>query len=275
MKPPRFDYVRAESAEEAVAVLSEEGGEAAILAGGQSLMPMLAMRLARPQVLVDIMHVAPWHAITIEEGAIRIGAAVRQVQLETFPEIEKRQPLLAAALRFVAHPQIRNRGTVCGSIAHADPSAELPLAILALEGAVRLRSRRGVREVAAAEFFTGAMTSEREEDELIESVLVPAARPGAGYAFREVARRHGDFAIAALAAIVDAGSARLAVGGVADRPVARAMPQPGASELDEALDAFAFDLDARDDLHATARYRRELVRRLGRIALEEAARCRA
>jgi 2-furoyl-CoA dehydrogenase FAD binding subunit len=274
MKPPRFDYVSAASAEEAVEGLAEAGGEASVLAGGQSLLPMLNMRLARPRVLVDIMHVAPWREIALEGGWIRIGAAVRQVELETFPDLARRQPLLASALPFLAHPQIRNRGTVCGSIAHADPSAELPLAMVALEGVVRLRSRRGVREVAAAPFFTGAMTTEREEDELIESVSVPAARPGTGYAFREVARRQGDFAIVACAAIVDGERARLGVGGVAERPMARDLPPPGSRELDAALDAFAWDLEARDDLHATARYRRGLVRRLGRITLEEAARCR-
>jgi 2-furoyl-CoA dehydrogenase FAD binding subunit len=274
MKPPRFDYLAAKSAEEALETLAEEGGEASILAGGQSLLPMLNMRLARPQVLVDIMGIAPWHKITLVGEGIRIGAAVRQVELEGFPELARRQPLLAAALPWVGHPQIRSRGTVCGSIAHADPSAELPLVLVALEGTVHLRSLRGPREVAAADFFKGTMATVREDDELVESVSVPAAREGCGYAFREVARRHGDFAIVACAAVVDARRARLAVGGVADRPVARILPPPGSAELDGALDGFAWGLDAREDLHASARYRRELVRRLGRITLEEAERWR-
>jgi 2-furoyl-CoA dehydrogenase FAD binding subunit len=148
------------------------------------------------------------------------------------------------------------------------------LALVALEGIVHLRSRRGAREVAATDFFIGTMTTARGEEELIDAVSVPLAREGCGYAFREVARRSGDFAVVACAAVVEGRSARLAVGGVADRPVARILPPPGEAELDEALDAFAWNLEAREDLHATARYRRELVRRLGRITIEEAGRWR-
>jgi len=164
---------------------------------------------------------------------------------------------------------------VCGSVAHADPSAELPLVLVALGGTIHLRSKRRARSLPAEDFFTGMMATARADDELIEAVSLPNARAGAGYAFREVARRHGDFAIVGCAAVVEAKAARLAIGGVADRPVARTLPAPESKELAEALDAFAWDLEARDDLHATARYRRELVRRLGRATLEEAARCRA
>jgi 2-furoyl-CoA dehydrogenase FAD binding subunit len=275
MKPAPFDYVRAQSATEALTVLADEGGNARVLAGGQSLMPMLNMRLARPGVLVDIMSVAEWQRIDDDGTTLRIGAAVRQVDLERQRDLQRRQPLLAAALPWVGHAQTRSRGTVCGSIAHADPSAELPLVLVATGGTVHLRSRRRKRQLAAEEFFTGLMTTAREDDELIEAVSLPSARPGAGYAFREVARRHGDFAIVACAAIVDGKGARLAVGGVADRPVGRDLPAVNAPDLNDALDQFAWELDARDDLHATARYRRELVRRIGREVIEEAARCRA
>ena len=275
MKPARFDYVAAASREEALETLHQEGAAARVLAGGQSLLPMLNMRLARPGVLVDIMGVAEWREIKEEGGRLCIGAAVRQWQVEALPRLALLQPLLAAALPWVGHPQTRSRGTVCGSIAHADPSAELPLVLVALGGSVHLRSRRASRTVPAGEFFTGMMATARDDDELIEAVSLPKVRPGTGYAFREVARRHGDFAIIGCAAVVSSEGARLAVGGVADRPVVRALPQPQAKELDEALDAFAWDMEARDDLHSTARYRRELVRRLGRATLEEAARCRA
>ena len=206
---------------------------------------------------------------------LRVGAAVRQHTLERQVDLAARQPLLAAALPWIGHAQTRSRGTVCGSVAHADPSAELPLVLLALGGDVELRSRQKSRRVPAEQFFTGMMTTDRRDDELIEAVRFPAARAGTGYAFREIGRRHGDFAIVACAAVVDARTARLAIGGVADRPTARELPLPGDPALDEALDAFAWDLDARDDLHATAVYRRQLVRRLGRRTLEEAARCRA
>jgi 2-furoyl-CoA dehydrogenase FAD binding subunit len=160
-------------------------------------------------------------------------------------------------------------------VAHADPSAELPLVLIALGAEVEARSKQQQRRIPAETFFTGMMTTDLRDDELIEAVRFPAARAGTGYAFREIARRHGDFAIVACAAMVDAVSARLAVGGVADRPVARELPLPGDPALDDALDAFAWDLDARDDLHATAAYRRQLVRRIGRQTLEKAARCRA
>lgn len=275
MKPAPFDYVRAETLEEALDVLRREGPEARILAGGQTLVPMLSMRLAKPRVVVDIMRLPALSRIDSAGGMIRVGAAVRQRELERQANLAAQQPLLAAALPWVGHAQTRSRGTVCGSVAHADPSAELPLVLVALGGEINLRSRRRSRRVAAEAFFAGMMSTDRKDDELIEAVRFPVARPGTGYAFREIGRRHGDFAIVACAAVVDAASARLAIGGVADRPVARKLPLPGDAALDDALDAFAWDLDARDDLHATAIYRRQLVRKLGRQTLEEAARCRA
>ena len=275
MKPAAFDYVRAETLDEALGVLAREGAEARVLAGGQSLLPMLNMRLARPGVVVDVMRVAGLNRIEDDGDAILVGAAARQADLEARPDLRHRQPLLAAALPWVGHAQTRSRGTVCGSVAHADPSAELPLVLVALGGEIRLRSARRSRRVPAEDFFTGMMATARRDDELIEAVRFPAARPGAGYAFREVGRRHGDFAIVACAAVVNGHGARLAVGGVADRPMARSLPLSDDAALDDALDAFAWDLEARDDLHASARYRRELVRRLGRQTIEEAARCRA
>jgi len=275
VKPAQFDYVRAESLGEALDVLGQEGPDACVLAGGQSLVPMLNMRAARPRVVIDIMRLAELNCIENTGDTIRIGAAVRQHTLERQVDLTARQPLLAAALPWIGHAQTRSRGTVCGSVAHADPSAELPLVLIALGGDIEIKSRQTSRRVAAEKFFTGMMTTDRRDDELIEAVRFPAARAGAGYAFREIGRRHGDFAIVACAAMVDARTARLAIGGVADRPTARELPLPGDPTLDEALDAFAWDLDARDDLHATAVYRRQLVRRLGRRTLEEAARCRA
>ncbi|MEJ8571465.1 FAD binding domain-containing protein [Microbaculum marinum] len=274
MKPAPFDYVRAGSLEEALEALAGAGADARIVAGGQSLLPMLNMRLARPGVLVDIMRLANLRRIEERGGEIVIGAGVRQAELEAWPRLADTLPLVAAMLPLLGHVQTRSRGTVCGSIAHADPSAELPLALVALGGAVHLRSQRARRRVAAGDFFAGMMATDMADDEMIEAVSFPAARPGTGHAFREVARRHGDFAIVACAAVVDGTVARLAVGGVADRPVVRAMPMPDEAGLDDALNEFAWDLDARDDVHATARYRRDLVRAIGRQVLEEAARCR-
>jgi 2-furoyl-CoA dehydrogenase FAD binding subunit len=236
---------------------------------------MLSMRLARPVQVIDIMHVPGLADIGVQGETIRIGAGVRQAQLLAWPDLAERQPLLAACLPWVGHAQTRSRGTVCGSIAHADPSAELPLALLALRGGIVLSSQKGQRRVPAESFFTGLMTTAREDDELIEAVEIPAKRAGHGYAFTEFARRHGDFAIVACAAVAHADGVRLAVGGVADCPAARDFPALDGDALDDALNAFAADLDARDDQHATADYRRALVRRLGRSTIEEARRCRA
>ena len=275
MKPARFDYVRAGSIAEAHAVLAEEGEDASVMAGGQSLVAMLSMRLARPKVVLDIMRIPELAGISDDGTAIRIGAAVRQAELLAWPQLEKVQPLLAQALPWIGHAQTRSRGTVCGSVAHADPSAEIPLALVALGGDIELSSRRRYRRVAAADFFTGLMSTARAHDELVEAVFVPHRRPGHGYAFREFARRHSDIAIVACAAIAGEQEVRLALGGVGDKPLAfDRLPLYGTA-LDKALDTIATQIEARDDLHASAAYRRELVRRLGRATITEARRCRA
>ena len=275
MKPARFDYCRAATLAEAHAALAAEGEEARVIAGGQSLVPMLSMRMARPSVLVDIMHLPELGKIEADSKVIRVGAAVRQAALLSWPELKHKQPLLAAALPWVGHAQTRSRGTVCGSIAHADPSAELPLVLLALKGTVCLSSQKEERRVPAEQFFTGMMSTTRKDDELIEAIEAPCAMPGQGFAFREFGRRHGDFAIAACAAVADKKGVRLAVGGVGDSVAARDLPDLTGTALDDALDALAWELDARDDLHATATYRRNLVRQLGRAIIEEARACRA
>jgi 2-furoyl-CoA dehydrogenase FAD binding subunit len=269
MKPAPFDYWRAGTIAEVHAALAAEGSEAAVIAGGQSLVPLLSMRMARPKLVVDIMRVAGLSGIVVEDDAIRVGATVRQAELLAWPGLAEHQPLLAQALPWVGHWQTRARGTVCGSIALADPSAELPLCLAALGGSVILSSRFGRRSVAAKDFFTGLMSTARRDDELIEAVSFPCRHAGAGYAFGEFARRHGDFAIVACSAVATKTSVRLAVGGVADRPVICELDDAG-----NALDAFASGLDARDDLHATADYRRALVRKLGAQTIAE-ARCRA
>ena len=275
MKPARFDYIRTGTLAEAHAALAKDGDDARIIAGGQSLVPMLSMRMARPAVLVDIMHLSELAKIVVKGNAIRVGAGVRQAALLAWPERADRQPLLAAALPWVGHAQTRSRGTVCGSVAHADPSAEIPLALLALKGSVELSSQGERRRVPAEEFFTGLLSTARNENELIEAIDIPCRAAGHGYAFREFARRHGDFAIIACAAIARPDGVRLAIGGVADVPTARDFPAIGGDALDDALDEFADELEPRDDLHATADYRRALVRRLGRATVEEARRCRA
>jgi 2-furoyl-CoA dehydrogenase FAD binding subunit len=267
MKPAAFDYVRAEHLDEVLDVLGREGSDARIIAGGQSLMAMLNMRLTKPSTLIDIMRLPELARIESKAGRITIGAGVRQAALLEWPDLGRSLQLVALALPWTGHAQTRSRGTVCGSIAHADPSAELPLVLQALDGEVHLRSAKRRRRVAAKDFFAGMMATNRADEEMIEAVSFPALQ--ARCAFREVARRHGDFAIVACAAVETANGVRLAIGGVADMPAARDFPRLDGNALDDALNEFAYDLDARDDVHATARYRRDLVRMIGRDLVRE------
>jgi 2-furoyl-CoA dehydrogenase FAD binding subunit len=275
MKPPAFAYVRAESEDEILSTLRARGAEARILAGGQSLLPMLNMRLVKPAVLIDIMRVPPLWRIAAAGGQLTISAGARQSAVLLRPSLAQEAPMLAAALPWVGYFQTRARGTVCGSVAHADPSAEIPLCLVALGGQVHLRGPRNSRRVAAEDFFLGTMATKRADDEFVSAVSFPLRRAGTGYAFAELGRQHGDFAIVACAAVVDGSRMRLAVGGVADRPTVRDFPVLDGTALDDALNGLAWDLDAGDDVHATARFRRDLVRALGRKALEEARACRA
>jgi 2-furoyl-CoA dehydrogenase FAD binding subunit len=275
MKPRRFDYVRPDSADEAVAALAEYGDAASVLAGGQSLMAMLNLRLAEPAVLIDIASLKELDYVRVADGKVEVGAAVTQNRLKNWPELAGKLPLLAAALPFVGHFQTRNKGTVCGSVAHADPSSEIPLVLAMLGGEVVLRSHRGVRVLAAADFQRGTLTTAREPDELIVAVRFPV-QPAARVAFREVARRHGDFAIIAVAACVeDHDTVRIGVGGVADRPATRRAAIERAAEAKDIFEALAFELKGYDDLHASARLRRDLLRRIGPVVVEEVLRCAA
>ncbi len=274
MKPAAFDYVRADSAEAACELLARHGEQARILAGGQSLMAVLNMRLAQPEMLIDISRSVSLARIEIRDGYLQVGASATQAELEWREGLARALPLLQLAFPHISHFQIRNRGTVCGSIAHADPSAELPLCLLALKGSVVLRRGTRQRLLPADQFFTGMLSTARAPDELLEAVRFPLARPGQGFGFREFSRRHGDFAVCAVAAIADAQGLRVAVGGVADRPMVREWPLLEGSALDDALNEFAWALDARDDPQISAASRRHLVRRLGRQAVAEALQAR-
>ncbi|BAR60779.1 2-furoyl-CoA dehydrogenase FAD binding subunit [Bradyrhizobium diazoefficiens] len=268
MKPPAFDYLRAESISDVLDGLAQQGGDARVLAGGQSLMAMPNMRLAKPKLLIDIMRLRELRQIERKGDAVVIGAGVRQADLLAWPDLAETLPLVALALPWVGHMQTRSRGTICGSLAHADPSAEMPLTLVALGGEVFLRNAKRRRRVAAKDFFSGMMLTARADDELIESISLPVIK-GSRVAFREVARRHGDFAIVACAAMKTPTGVRLAVGGVADVPTARDWPRLDGTALDDALNAFAYELGAHDDVHATARYRRDLVRMIGRDLIGE------
>jgi 2-furoyl-CoA dehydrogenase FAD binding subunit len=271
MKPRPFDYARPDTADEAVALLAEYGDDARILAGGQSLVPMLNLRLIDPALLIDISRVPELDAIRDRGNIIEIGAAVTQNKLMAWPDLAQKLPLLAAALPFVGHFQTRNKGTVCGSVAHADPSSEIPLALALTGGAVVLRSKRGERVLAAEAFQQDMLTTARAPDELIAAVRFPVIE-GKGTAFDEVARRHGDFAIIAVAAIADErGSAQLGVGGMAGRPMLLSID----GDATGAIAAWADELEGYEDLHASAALRRDLLRNLGPRVVAEAIRCAA
>ncbi len=291
MKPPPFAYVAPRSLEDLLEALAEHGGDAKILAGGQSLLPVLNFRLAQPAVLIDINGVAELDFLRAgDDGGLRIGALVRQRRLERDPHVAHRAPLLAEALPFVAHPQIRNRGTFGGSLAHADPAAELPAVALASEARFRLVRKGGDRWVAAHDFFTGLFATALEPDELLAEIALPAPEPGSGTAFVELARRHGDYAMAGVAARVALDregrcrTAKLVYLSVGDGPVdaRHAAEQLVGRTIDaESISAASeiaatTEIDPVGDIHASADFKRHLVRVLtGRALTTAHARARA
>lgn len=276
MKPRPFDYVRPDTVEEALELLAEYGDAARILAGGQSLIPMLNLRLIDAGVLIDISRLPALAAIADRGDFIEVGAAVTQNTLMNWPQLKQKLPLVAAALPFVGHFQTRNRGTVCGSIAHADPSSELPLSLAVLGGSVVLRSRAGGERAVAAEAFQKDMLSTaRNADELIVAVRFPAVE-GNGVAFNEMARRHGDFAIIAVAAVADKrGAVQLGVGGMTGKPMVRSVAFTSAPMLTEQINTWADELEGYEDLHASAAMRRDIFKKLSPRVIEEAVRCAA
>jgi 2-furoyl-CoA dehydrogenase FAD binding subunit len=274
MKPRPFDYIQPDTVEETLALLAEYGDDARILAGGQSLVPMLNLRIVEAAALIDISRIADLDTIREIGDTVEIGAAVTQNKLLAWPQLAEKLPLVAAALPHVGHFQTRNKGTVCGSIAHADPSSELPLTLAVLGGEIVLKSQRGERVLAAKDFQKDMLTTARAADELIAAVRFPAAKGiERGVAFREVARRHGDFAIIAVAAVVDDKiTVRLGVGGMAGTPLVREIPNGDAAA---AIAAWAEALEGYEDLHASAAMRRDLFRNLAPLAIEDAIRCAA
>lgn len=275
MKPPAFDYLRAESLEEALDAMAEYGDDATIIAGGQSLMAMLNMRLLAPEILVDIHGIGDLGYLDSLDGYLRIGAGVTQGRLASMTALEERLPLVALALEHVGHYQTRARGTVCGSLAHADPSSELPLCLATLGGQVELRGRDSTRTLDADAFQTGMLETAREPEEVIVGVQFPLRRDGEGQAFGEFARRHGDFAVVAAAATAEGDMVRLGFGGIDDRPAVRTWASLDDGQVDDAVDEFLASIDIMEDHHAPATYRARLARMLGAKAVREARACRS
>ena len=282
MKPAPFRYVAPREMDEALALLGSYGGEAKLLAGGQSLVPLMNLRLARPAVVIDVNRVAGLDRWT-RNGSVEVGALVRQRRLETDKELAGCAPLLAEADRHVGHPATRSRGSIIGSLCHADPAAELPVCALALGAELIARSTKGVRAVPAGEFFVGAMTTTLAEDEMVERLRIPLASPMSGFACEEVARRHGDFALVVVACTLELNGqgamtkVSLALGGVAPSPVMAQLStallgqRPGQQLFREVAQHTADLLEPWSDLHATAKYRKRASGALIERALMRAA----
>ena len=278
MKPPPFDWYAPSSLQEAAQLLAEHGEDAKLLAGGQSLIPLLSLRLARPTVLVDLNGVRELAGIDVGATDTTVGAMTRHRAIERSDELARAVPLLAAAAPFIGHVAIRSRGTVGGSLSHADPAAELPAVALALDATFTATSATGQREIAAADFVAGYVTTALAPDEVLTGIRFPNAAPGTGVSVQEMARRHGDFAMVAVAASVtlrDGGceDARLVLINVADRPVrahaAEAALRDGAP-IDEVAALATTDLSPVSDLHASSAYRTSVANVLVRRALTEA-----
>ena len=271
MKPPAFDYIAADSIAMAVEALAQAGDDAKIIAGGQSLVPMLNFRMLRPSILVDINRIAGLDVIAETGEAIRIGALTRHYQLETSALIARHLPVLSCAMTHVAHLAIRNRGTIAGSLAHADPAAELPMMALLLDAELRVASASGERTIAARDFFLGALTVDLAASEIITGIVLPKLPRRTGWGFEEVARRHGDFALAAVAATLTMSGgaieqARIALTGVGPTAlrateaegllIGRTLEPDLASRVIAAVRA---TIKPETDLHASSDYRRHLA----------------
>lgn len=283
MKPPKFDYHRPATLPEALALLERYGEDAKVIAGGQSLMPLLSMRLAQPAVLVDINALDELASLRLANRQLHIGALTRQRLLETDLTVARELPILREVVHHVGHVPIRNRGTVGGSLAHADPAAELPAAMSALDATLIATGRGGTRRIPASEFFAGYFTTALAATEILTAIEVPVLPRTAGCAFEELARRHGDFAIVAALAIVEVDArgqlttVRVSVAGAGPTPIRlRAVEakltgaKPSADVIRAAADTASETLDPPSDIHASADYRREMVRVLTRRSLARA-----
>lgn len=263
MKPAPFDYHRATSVRDAVQALADAAGDGKIIAGGQSLAPVLALRMARPKVLVDINRIPGLSTIVPVDGAARIGALVRHARLVE----QTGHPMLAEAARWIGHTAIRSRGTSGGSIAHADPAAELPVVAAALEATIHIAGPRGTRTSSAAEFCTGALETTLAEDEMVTAVDMPVPQR---WGFAEVSRRHGDFGLVTVAAAEVGGRWRIAVGGVGSVPLrveeAEQLLDAGAP-VEQVAAAAAAATSPSSDIHASADYRRAMTAEFVRRAL--------
>lgn len=282
MKPPPFDYVRASTLDDAVGLLGQHGPEARVLAGGQSLLPLMKLRLARPTVLVDLGRVRELDYIRREDGVVAFGAMTRLVELES-SAVATAHPMLAAFAPQIGHRAIRHRGTVGGSLAHADPAAELPVLAAALDAELRVTGPQGERSIAAADFFVAALTTSLRAGEILREARFPVLPPGSGWSVMELARRHGDYALVSTAVVLEFAAdgtltaARIALGSVAEAPVRCGAAEaglrgqrPSVALFESVARAAAAPLDPPADVHGSGAYRKRLAEVLVSRALAQA-----
>jgi carbon-monoxide dehydrogenase medium subunit len=282
MKPAAFDYIAPDSVDAAISALKEAGGDAKLLAGGQSLMPMLNFRLVRPSLLIDINRIGGLAYVEPAQGGIRVGALTRHHALETSPVVRTHLPVLSAAMRHVAHLAIRNRGTIGGSLSHADPAAELPMIAALLDADIGIQSPRGRRVEAARDFFVSWMTTSLAADEMVTDIAFPALPPGTGWAFEEVALRAGDFALAGVGVTISAhgrkaDEVRIGLMGVGETPLRASEAEAllsghelSAALVETAVRAIQSSVEPNSDLHASGAYRRHLMGALAQRAIDAA-----
>jgi CO/xanthine dehydrogenase FAD-binding subunit len=283
LKPANFEYHRPRKIEEALSLLGDFGDDGKILAGGQSLMPLMNFRLAQPAHIIDINFIDGMDYARSDQGVIKIGCLARQSRLLDSRIVRERCPLLAEALTYVGYEQIRNRGTLCGSLAHADPAAELPAVLLALDGFVTVQNLKTKREIAARDFFKSYLTTSLCKDEMVLEASIPETPSGAGWSFMEFARRNGDFAIVGVAVLLllreqeKIADARIALTGVGDKPWRERKLEEkligekgGPGVFVKVASEIAASIDPNSDIHGSASYRRSLAKVLTRQALTEA-----
>jgi CO/xanthine dehydrogenase FAD-binding subunit len=283
MKPAKFDYHDPATIDEALGLMAQYGDEARPLAGGQSLVPLMNFHIIRPAHLIDLNGIAGLNDLRCEHDTLRIGATTRQRELERSPDIAKRWPLLRQAAGFIGHIQIRNRGTVGGSLAHAFPSAELPIAMVTLDAAFTLRSAGNQRALRAEDFFISTMTTALQSEELLIEIHVPQLPPNSGWSYQEISRRHGDFALAGAAALLTLDAwgaiayARLTLTGATPIRARKAEEwllgqKPTEALFREAARRAIDNLEQDSDIHASAEYRRDACAVMARRALQQATR---
>jgi CO/xanthine dehydrogenase FAD-binding subunit len=285
MKPPLFAYRAPKTLDEAITVLASDA-DAMVLAGGQSLLPAMNFRVAAPSLLVDIQHVEGLKGVAVANGTIVVKAMTRHREFELDPDVRRANPLVAEIMAHVAHVPIRNRGTVVGSLCHADPSAEMPLLFVLLDGTLVARGPGGPREIPATQFFQSFLTTVRRQDEIVVEARLPVLPAGAGWAFDEVTRRHGDYALVGVGCVLEldgvgrARGVRLAACGISDRPVRLKAAETvltgsalASADLDAAVRASADAVTQTDDMNTSASYRRRVLGGLIRRLVPTAARC--